>query len=56
MSDFHVLQQAEDKKTIEVVFHFDVPATNNNAGISYQTAIVSFLGGPDHHGQRTDRG
>lgn len=43
--NFHVLDQAEDGNSINVVFHFAVPATNNQAGISYQTALAMHLGG-----------
>lgn len=45
--DFHVLQQAEDEKTISVVFHYFVPATNNAVGVAYRTALVNYLGGAD---------
>lgn len=48
MSDFHVLDQAADGKTINVVCHFPVPATVNQAGMSYQTAIVLFQGGAEN--------
>lgn len=47
MADFHVLDQAEDKKTINVVFHFPVPSTLNQVSISYQTALVMYLGGAE---------
>ncbi len=45
MSDFHVLKQAEDKKTIDVVFHIPIPTTLNTAGVTWQQAIVKELGG-----------
>ncbi len=45
MADFHVLSSSEDKKTVGVIFHFPVPAVNNQAGISYQNALVQFQGG-----------
>lgn len=48
MSNFHILAQAEDEKTISVVFHYPVPGTNNQAGISFQTALVLYLGGAEN--------
>lgn len=43
--DFHVLDQAMDLKTVNVVFHYPVPATNNAVDISYRTALINYLGG-----------
>lgn len=42
---YHVLDQAEDGKTITLVFHIDIPAANNAAGYSYQTAVKEKVGG-----------
>jgi hypothetical protein len=47
MSDFHVLTQAADRKTVELIYHFPVPDTNNAAAISYQAALVQHLGGAE---------
>lgn len=43
MSDFHILEQAPDQKTVSVACHFPVAATNNEAGISYRDALVAYL-------------
>lgn len=49
MSDFHVLTQANDKKTVNVVFHISVPASGtNDAGISWRNAVVKEQGGADN--------
>lgn len=46
MSDYHILEQARDKKTISVVFHVAVPAGGTNeANIPWGDAIVLHLGG-----------
>lgn len=46
MSDYHILKQARDKKTINVVFHISIPAGGTNqANISWHDAIVLDLGG-----------
>jgi len=46
--DIHVLQCSKDLKTVRVVFHYAVPAGNNQAGISWQNAIVMDRGGADN--------
>jgi len=49
MSDYHILQQALDKKTINVVFHLPIPGTGvNNAGVQWRDAIVLDAGGSDN--------
>ncbi len=46
MSDFHVLTQNTDQKTVNVVFHIPIPATGiNQAGVSWQDAVVREQGG-----------
>ena len=43
--DYHILTQALDRSTASVVFHIPIPASNNSAGISWRTAVVSEQGG-----------
>ncbi len=43
MSDYHILSQAADKKTVNVVFRIPIPDVNNQAGKSYRTALVEKL-------------
>lgn len=45
--DFHILTQSKDQNTINAVFHIFVPATNNDAGITWQQAVVKEAGGAD---------
>ena len=40
MSNYHILSQADDKKTITVVFHYTVPLTAKNAANILFTDIV----------------
>ena len=40
MSDYHILSQAADKKTIQVVFHYAVPTAGKNAADLLYTDIV----------------
>lgn len=47
MSNYHVLKQAPDIKTAEVIFHIPIPVGNNSAGISWRAALVKELGGAD---------
>jgi len=48
MSDYHILTQGRDKKTINVLFHIPIPATGtNDVGISWQAAVVREQGGAD---------
>ena len=47
MSDYHIREVAADKKTINVVFHLPVPATNNVVGVAWRTALVAQQGGAD---------
>lgn len=42
--DYHILTQSKDQNTVNVVFHIPVPATLNEAGITWQTAIVKEAG------------
>jgi len=42
--DFHILTQAKDKNTVNVVFHIPVPAALNLAGITWQEAVVREIG------------
>jgi len=44
MADFHILTQAKDQNTVNVVFHIPVPATKNEAGITWQEAVVKEAG------------
>ena len=46
--DFHILTQEINQNTINVVFHISVFATNNDAGITWQQAIVKEAGGADN--------
>lgn len=46
MSNFHILTQANDKKTVNVVFHIPVPAAGTNeANVSWRDAVVAEAGG-----------
>ncbi|MDX9787945.1 MAG: hypothetical protein RBT11_14260 [Desulfobacterales bacterium] len=40
MSNYHILSQSDDKKTINVVFHYVVPAAAKNAANILYTDIV----------------
>ena len=42
--DFHILTQAKDQNTINVVFHIPVPVGNNEVGISWRDAVVKEQG------------
>lgn len=41
---FHILTQAKDQNTVNVVFHIPVPATLNEAGITWREAVVREIG------------
>lgn len=43
--NIHVLKCSKDLKTVRVVFHYVVPAGNNQAGISWHDAIIMDKGG-----------
>lgn len=43
MSDYYLLTQAQDKKTINVAFHIPIPDVNNEAGKSYRLALKEKL-------------
>lgn len=47
MSDYHILQISQSdggmSENISIVFHIPVPDQNNNAGVSYRTAIASLV-------------
>jgi hypothetical protein len=46
MSDYHILSQDRDEKTVSVVFHIPVPSTGTNrAGLSWRDAVVREQGG-----------
>ena len=47
MSDYHIRTQNLKGTIVEAVCHFPIPDTLNEAGISYQTALVRSLGGAD---------
>ena len=47
MSDYHILNTDVKLKTVNVVFHIPIPATNNAVGVSWQDALVLSLGGAD---------
>jgi len=40
MSDYHILEQSDDKNHIRVVFHFDVPTSATNEADILYTDIV----------------
>lgn len=48
MSNYHVLMQAKDQNTVNVVAHLPVPATLNTAGLTWQQAVVQEAGGADN--------
>ncbi|MBL0710897.1 MAG: hypothetical protein JJV99_07790 [Colwellia sp.] len=48
MSDIHVLKCAEDLKTIQVVFHYAIPAGDNEVNVSWHDTIVKAAGGADN--------
>lgn len=46
MSNYHTLTQAEDKKTVNVVFHIPVPeGGTNQADVLWRDAVVAEQGG-----------
>lgn len=46
MSDYHILQQDKEQKTVSVIFHIAIPAAGTNeAGLSWRDAIVRDQGG-----------
>ena len=46
MANYHILEQAADQKTIQVVFHIPIPAAGTNeAGHSWRDAMVLSFGG-----------
>ena len=46
--NFHILTQAKDQNTIQVVFHIPIPTGNNEVGVSWRDAIVKEAGGADN--------
>lgn len=42
--NFHILTQQKNQNTVNVIFHVPVPATNNEANITWQEAIVKEAG------------
>lgn len=47
MSNYHILTQALDKKTAQVVFHFPIPTGNNAVAVPWRTALLNWQGGAD---------
>lgn len=47
MSDYHIREVAKDLKTVNVVFHLPIPATNNTVGTAWRGAVVAHKGGAD---------
>ena len=43
---YHIIDQAPDQKTINVIFHIPVPAGTNSANVEWKDAIVQ-AAGPD---------
>jgi len=43
MSNYHVLTQALNKKTVNVIYHIPIPDINNETGKSYRTALKEWL-------------
>ena len=43
MSNYHILSQADDLKTLETVQHIAIASANNAAGVNYRTALVQYL-------------
>jgi hypothetical protein len=43
MSNYHLLTQAQDKKTINVIFHIPIPDVQNAAEKSYRLALKEML-------------
>jgi hypothetical protein len=43
MSDYHVMSQSADLKTVQIVFHIPVPDVVNEAAINYRAALVQQL-------------
>lgn len=54
MANIHILEQAQDKKTVRAVFHYAVSSGNNAVGESWSAVLLRHLGGeqisiiPDH--------
>ena len=49
MSDYHLLTQNVESKSVSVVFHIAIPSTGENAaGISWQDAVVLEQGGSEN--------
>lgn len=47
MSDYHIREVSADKKTVNVVYHLPIPATNNMVATPWRTALVAHQGGAD---------
>ena len=45
MSNYHIRKTAYNLKTVNVVFHIPIPATNNAVGIAWRDVIVLDQGG-----------
>jgi len=46
MSDYHILEMAQDLKTVNVIFHLPIPAAGTNeAGKTWREAVVLSQGG-----------
>lgn len=45
MANIHILEQAQDKKTIRIVVHYTVSGTNNAVGKPWSEVLLKHLGG-----------
>lgn len=45
VSNYHILEVNRKQDDARVVFHIDVPADTNFAGMTYRAALVEWLGG-----------
>lgn len=42
--NYHILTQAKDQNTVNVVFHIPIPIANNSVGVPWKTALLKKLG------------
>ena len=47
MADYHVLNTDNAGNSLRVVFHIAVPSSTNDAGKTYQTALIEWSAGGD---------
>lgn len=45
MSNYHIRKTAYNMKTVNVVFHIPIPATNNAVGVAWRDVVVLDQGG-----------